>query len=280
MKTDSMAKTVTVICSALVIAAVASGVHHIVSFAGYNYDDADKYTVGDAVITDTVKNLDIDWTSGNINFEYHDEDTVEISEKSRKKLSEDKKMRWWFDDGNLRIRFAKKGISFFSWGFDQNKELTVKLPEGISLEDVNIDSTSGDVNIPSLQAQMLTLDVVSGDIRLNLSGAGELKMSSVSGNVEATLDKVSSAEIDTTSGDVKLSAPGLEKLDIDVTTGDVTAALSGKPGFTAHLDTVTGKINYDLPLTKESGAYVCGDGSGNVKIDTTTGDINLISAAE
>lgn len=275
-----MAKTVTVICSALVIAAVASGVHHIVSFAGYNYDDADKYTVGDAVITDTVKNLDIDWTSGNINFEYHDEDTVEISEKSRKKLSEDKKMRWWFDDGNLRIRFAKKGISFFSWGFDQNKELTVKLPEGISLEDVNIDSTSGDVNIPSLQAQMLTLDVVSGDIRLNLSGAGELKMSSVSGNVEATLDIVSSAEIDTTSGDVKLSAPGLEKLDIDVTTGDVTAALSGKPGFTAHLDTVTGKINYDLPLTKESGAYVCGDGSGNVKIDTTTGDINLISAAE
>ena len=280
MKTDSMAKTVTVICSALVIAAVASGVHHIVSFAGYNYDDADKYTVGDAVITDSVKNLDIDWTSGNINFEYHDEDTVEISEKSRKKLSEDKKMRWWFDDGNLRIRFAKKGISFFSWGFDQNKELTVKLPEGISLEDVNIDSTSGDVNIPSLQAQMLTLDVVSGDIRLNLSGAGELKMSSVSGNVEATLDIVSSAEIDTTSGDVKLSAPGLEKLDIDVTTGDVTAALSGKPGFTAHLDTVTGKINYDLPLIKESGAYVCGDGSGNVKIDTTTGDINLISAAE
>jgi hypothetical protein len=39
-------------------------------------------------------------------------------------------------------------------------------------------------------------------------------------------------------------------------------------------------LNYDLPLTKESGAYVCGDGSGSVKIDTTTGDINLISAAE
>ena len=275
MKTDSMAKTVTVICSALVIAAVASGVHHIVSFAGYNYDDADKYTVGDAVITDTVKNLDIDWTSGNINFEYHDEDTVEISEKSRKKLSEDKKMRWWLDDGTLRIRFAKKGISFFSWGFDQNKELTVKLPEGISLEDVNIDSTSGDVNIPSLQAQMLTLDVVSGDIRLNLSGADELRTSSVTGNVEATLDKVRSAQIDTTSGDVKLSASGLEKLDIDVTTGDITATLSEKPGFTAHLDTVTGKINYDLPLAKEDGAYVCGDGSGSVKIETTTGDITL-----
>ena len=169
---------------------------------------------------------------------------------------------------------------FFSFGFNQDKELTVKLPESIALKNVNIDATSGDVQIPSLEAQKMTIDVVSGDISLDLSGADELKMSSVSGNVEATLDKVSSAEIDTTSGDVKLSAPGLEKLDIDVTTGDVTAALSGKPGFTAHLDTVTGKKNYALPLTKESGAYVCGDGSGSVKIDTTTGDINLISAAE
>ena len=279
MKTDSMAKTVTVICSALVIVAVASGVHHIVSFAGYNYDDADKYTVGDAVITDMVKNLDIDWTSGNINFEYHDEDTVEISEKSRKKLSEDKKMRWWLDGDTLRIRFAKKGSSFFSFGFSPNKELTVMLPESIALENVNIDATSGDVTIPSLEAQKLTLDVVSGDIRLDLSSADELRMSSVTGNVEAVLDKVRSAEIDTTSGDVNLSAPGLEELDIDVTTGDVTAALSEKPGFTAHLDTVTGKISYDLPLSREGGAYVCGDGSGSVKIETTTGDVRLTSVS-
>ena len=190
MKTNTLAKSVAVICSALVIAAVASGVHHIVSFAAYNYEDADKYTVGDAVIEDTVKNLDIDWTSGNIIFEYHDEDTVEISEKSRKSLSEDKKMRWWLDDDTLRIRFAKKGSSFFSFGFNQDKELTVKLPESIALENVNIDATSGDVHLPSLEAQKMTIDVVSGDIKLDLSGADELKMSSVSGNVEATLDKL------------------------------------------------------------------------------------------
>ena len=220
---------------------MASGVHHIVSFAAYNYEDADKYTVGDAVIEDTVKNLDIDWTSGNIKFEYHDEDTVEISEKSRKSLGEDKKMRWWLDDDTLKIRFAKKGSNFFSFGFNQDKELIVMLPESIDLEDVNIDSTSGDVIIPSLEVQKMTLDVVSGDIKLDLDGADELRMSTVSGDVDAALDKVRSAKIDTTSGDVKLSAPGLEKLDIDVTTGDVTAALSGKPGFTVHLDTVTGK---------------------------------------
>lgn len=278
MRNNTIAKSVTVICSAFVIAAVASGVNHIVSFAGYNYENADKYTVGDAVIEETVRNLDIDWTSGNINFEYHDEDTVEISEKSRKKLSDDKKMRWWLDDDTLRIRFEKKGSGFFSFGFDQDKELTVKLPENISLESVNIDSTSGDIDIPSLQAQKLTIGVTSGDSKLNVSGADELGISSVTGDIDATLDNVKSARIEATSGDVKLNASGLEKLDIDVTTGNVTAALPEKPGFTAHLDTVTGRINGEMPLTRQDGDYVCGDGSGSVKIDTVTGDITITSA--
>ncbi|MBQ4176413.1 MAG: DUF4097 family beta strand repeat protein [Lachnospiraceae bacterium] len=280
MRNNTISKAVAVIGSVIIIAAVASGVNHIVSFAGYDYEDADKYTAGDAVIKDTVSNLDIDWTCGNINFEYHDEDTVEISEKSRKTLSEDKKMRWWLDGDTLRIRFAGKGSRFFSLDLNQDKELTVRLPESISLGDVVIDSTSGDVLIPPLQAQKVTLDMVSGDVRLELSGADELHISTVTGNVDTRLDGVKSAEIDTTSGDVKVSAPVLEKLDIDVTTGDVTAALSEEPGFTAHLDTVTGNIVYDLPLTGKGGTYVCGDGSGSVEIDTTTGDIAITSAAE
>ena len=280
MRNNTISKIVTVICSALVIAAVASGAHRIVSFAAYDYEDADKYTAGDAVIKDTVRNLDIDWISGTINFEFHDEDTVEISEKSRKPLSEDERLRWWLDGDTLRIRFAAKSKGLLSFEMDQDKELTVKLPESISLGETDIDSTSGDVIIPPLQAQKMTLNVVSGDVRLELSGADELRVSSVTGSIDAKLDGVKSAMFDSTSGDVNVSAPRLEKLDIDVTTGDVTAALSEAPGFTAHLDTVTGNIIYDLPLTRSGEAYVCGDGSGSVEIDTTTGDIAVTAVAE
>ena len=41
-----------------------------------------------------------------------------------------------------------------------------EIPESIDLENVNIDATSGDVQIPSLEAQKMTIDVVSGDIRV------------------------------------------------------------------------------------------------------------------
>ena len=162
---------------------------------------------------------------------------------------------------------------------DEEKVLTVMLPENISLSDVSIDTATGDVQIPSLQAQKVTLDVSTGDIMLGLSGAEELKVSSATGDVEATLDKVRSAEIENASGDVDMSAPGLEKLDIDVTTGDVTVALSEKPGFTVYVDTVTGSFDYDIPLVRDGENYVCGDGSGSVKIDTTTGDIMLTSVS-
>ena len=275
MRNNKIVRTVMVICSVLVVAAASLGVHHIVSFAASGFENADKYSAGDAVITDTVRNLDIDWTSGNIIFEYHDGDTVEISETSRRPLGEDRKMRWKLDGDTLRIRFAKKEQSFFSFGFNQDKTLTVTLPESIKLSDVAIDSTSGDVMIPSLTVEELTLDVVSGDIRLDVSGAEQFRVSSVSGNVEATLDDVRNAEVDTTSGDVKLGASGLEKLNISTTSGNVTAALPEDPGFTAHLDTVSGDIAYDLPLSKEGGAYVCGDGSKSVKIDTVSGNITI-----
>ena len=279
MRTKTIAKSVTVICGTLALTAAALGVHHVDSFAAYHYEDADKYTAGDAVIEGTVKNLDIDWTGGSISFEYHEGDKVEISEKTSKSLSEDKKMRWWLDGDTLRIQFAKDGSTFSSFGFDEEKELTVKLPESISLSDVSIDTATGDVQIPSLQAQKVTLDVSTGDIMLGLSGAEELKVSSATGDVEATLNKVRSAEIENASGDVDLSAPGLEKLDIDVTTGDVTVALSEKPGFTVYVDTVTGSFDYDIPLVRDGENYVCGDGSGSVKIDTTTGDIMLTSVS-
>jgi hypothetical protein len=48
------------------------------------------------------------------------------------------------------------------------------------------------------------------------------------------------------------------------------------PGITAHFDTTSGKVNYDMPLVKEGSTYTCGDGSGDVKINTTSGNITVV----
>ena len=84
----------------LVIAIVlgASGSSHLFGgITGFSYANADKYTIGDTEITSAVENLDIDWTSGKVNIEYHDGSGVSISEVANRSISEDEKLRWWLD---------------------------------------------------------------------------------------------------------------------------------------------------------------------------------------
>ena len=322
------------VCAVLLIAAVAMSLkgifNGIFGGSGFTYANEAKYTVGDAVLDGAVRNLDIGWINGEVNFEYHKGNTVELSETSRKTISEDMRMRWWLDGDTLRVRYAKSGFRLSGW--DQEKTLTVTLPEGTAFGAVDIDVTSGNVNIPSLQADTLDVDATSGtltaaaeagtvkvgttsgDISLKLTGetdsvtaevtsgdisveaeqAGTVRASATSGRISVASPQIRDCETDSTSGDVNLAVGVSERvkitgtsakvdaaldefvsLEIDVTSGDVTLSLPEEPGFTADIDTASGKIDYSVPLAREGDDYVCGDGSGKVTIETTSGDVRL-----
>ena len=117
--------------------------------AGMSYPDADKYTVGNTTVTRPVNNLYVDWTSGQVNIEYHDGTGVIVSETANRALSEDDMLRWWLDGDTLRIRFAKSG---FRISVNLDKHLTVSLPKGTVLKSADIGTTSGDLFIPALAA--------------------------------------------------------------------------------------------------------------------------------
>ena len=53
------------------------------------------------------------------------------------------------------------------------------------------------------------------------------------------------------------------------------AALPETPGFTASLGTTSGSLEYTLPLSRSGDQYVCGDGSAQVEIHTTSGNIRV-----
>ena len=337
MNKNLAGKTVLVILALIVVAAFALGVFKLIGLAGYHYDNAQKYSAGDTVITEPVRNLDIDWIEGSVNIAYHKEEAVTLSEISDKKISSDKQMRWWLDGDTLRVRYEKQNNRLFSFGPGLKKELTLTLPEGIVLGDAKIDSTSAGLNIPSLQAEKLTMDTTSGDINASVtaqmitgeSTSGDIKLAvtedaqeisvdatsgnidlkaadadkvrieatsgnitaaiekvgdfgieSTSGSIQADIDTVKNAKAESTSGDIRIRTTGLETLKVETTSGDVEALLLSQPGFTAHFDTTSGKVNYDMPLVKEGSTYTCGDGSGDVKINTTSGNITVVSFSD
>ena len=324
MKNNRMLKALAAICAVVLLAAVGTNLTPIAH--------AEQYRVGDAEISADIRNLEIEWTSGKIHIAYHSGNTVIISEKTAGVISGDMRMRWRLDGDTLRIEYEKPGFHLFSL-IPHEKELTVTLPENLTLESASVSATSGDIDIPVLYADSLRLrltsggvraavnarriqgkltsgDMVlqvlsaaeeirlestsgnitlesaepvgqtvigttSGDIRAAVRQAGDFKASSTSGDIRAVISRANKTEIKSISGTVTVEIAGMEALDIHTTSGGVTASVPSAPGFTAHIKTTSGRFDPQLPLIKDGQVYLCGDGSGKVEIQTTSGNVTI-----
>ena len=305
------AKTIALIVVLVILAAAAWFMFGGSVSGGLNYANADKYTVGDTTVTSPVENLDIDWTSGPVNIEYHAGSGISVSETANKTLSEDDRLRWWLDGTTLRIRYAKSGIRF---SFNLEKKLTVSLPEGTVLKQADIGTTSGDLFIPALAADDIRLNSTSGSIdavtttlklyasstsgnvkvrqdgdigavdlsstsgsvSLDVAGtAEEVKAGSTSGNISPVLASVNKADFSSTSGCFSGSVRAFQELKIHTTSGKVDVKLPAEPGFTCKVDSSSGDLTTALSLAKNGNQYTCGDGSARCSIDTSSGDITL-----
>ena len=235
------------------------------------YANAELYTSGDTEITEDIKKIDVSWTSGKVTVAYHAENTVSLKESAKRALSDDEKLQWWVDGDTLRVQFTKPGIR---WNMPE-KELTITLPEDIRLQQANIGTTSGDIEIPALKAEVLILDATAGHIRA-CAETDKAEVNTTSGDQELEFNgSATQIRINSTSGSIDTELGKMKQLSINVTSGNVTAKLPETPGFTADVHTTAGDFTYGLALTREGDKYVCGDGSGTVDIHTTAGNVRI-----
>ena len=313
MNREKVIKIAMVVCVVVLLCAViitSTGMFGEMGIGGYA--NAEMYTAGPAEITEAVKNLDISWTAGKVTVVYHAGNTVTLEESAKRELSQDEQLQWWMDGDTLRVQFTKPGLHLNM----PSKELTVTLPEGMELAQAAIHTTSGDIETSALKAELLVLDstsghiavtaeaknaeinATSGDQLVRLSGEAEIvRINSTSGDIDAEVEKAvifesastsgsvrmkaaecREAKANSTSGKIDVSLGKLEKLNIGATAGDVTARLPEDPGFTAKVSTTAGKFTSDIALAKDGDKYVCGDGSAQVEIGTTAGDVRLEAA--
>ena len=73
-----------------------------------------------------------------------------MKESAKRALSDDEKLQWWVDGDTLRVQFTRPGIR---WNMPE-KELTITLPESIRLLQANIGTTSGEIEIPEMKAEV------------------------------------------------------------------------------------------------------------------------------
>ncbi len=157
--------------------------------------------------------------------------------------------------GSLRVEQAEGSASLDTGSGD----VTVM---GFRSGNLDIDTGSGGVDASEIESSALHIDTGSGDITLNGVTTGDLDLDTGSGSVRATLR--------TSPGDVQ----------VETGSGDVTLRLTEAVDATVDLDTGSGDLNVDFPLTlikKSEGAIRgrIGAGKGRISVETGSGDISL-----
>lgn len=230
-----------------------------ISAGAYSYDNESLYTAGSGEVSaNGITELSVDWISHNVTIEYYDGNTISFSEP--KQSDPDYALRYRVDGNELKIKFCKSG---FKASNPKNKELTVRLPQGLILNELEIDCVSADSNIKGISANSFDVDTVSGNI-----------------NAEGKFNDI---DIDGVSADSKIiTHAALREFDSDTVSGDCTVFVPADiGGFTINCDTVSGEVytnDFKVTSIKQShgnGTYVYGDGSSEIKVNSVSGDFQI-----
>ena len=241
------------------------------------YDNADSYTTGNGRTSDSIRNLEIDWISGNVEISYGKEDEIILEETSEDEITDELTMRWLVEDGTLHIKFCKAGKINVS---NCDKTLKVTLPKNIKLEEAEFETVSADITALELHVKDVNFETVSGSVEARLYGAGSIDADSVSGDVDIIApDGPKDADIETTSGSVRMNLKkSIDDCEIGTVSGKVTLLLPKKGNFTISYDTTSGDFDSDIEMAQKGSKYVAGKGSDRFDIDTTSGDLRIKKA--
>ena len=269
-------------------------VHLPVGLSSFYYDNVEKYIVGGASITDTVERVEIQWLSGSVKVAAHKENMVRFSEEANLCLTNDNSVHFWLDGTTLRIQFCGSG----EWDLNGlEKDLTVLLPEELTLKELKINGLSAWMEVDSIQAEELNLNTMSGDVDVTgctitesadfdttsgavtaevLGALRELCVNTVSGKASVTAQRIDTVDMDSTSGALLLSvAETPDRIDMSTGSGAVTLILPEDTGMTLRFGTVSGKLSSELPCKTDGKDSVFGDGACECSIETTSGNLRI-----
>lgn len=259
---------------------------------GYVYSNASRYTAGDARISDRVDELEINWVDGSVRIEYYNGDTIRLTETAKRDLNRDQQLHWWVDGDKLIVRYAASGTNI---AFSLDKELTVQLPKSLELDAAKIAVASSIVEADGLNAGRITIQSASGRIALRQSGeANEIKIDTVSGAAAVAVEDADELHLNTASGEVVVDALRAEEvklntvsgratlqfaeapdtIDANSVSGNVTLRLPKEEGFTAKVDSLSGRVSGD-GVEKGEDRYVYGDEECRINVDTVSANVSL-----
>lgn len=151
----------------------------------------------------------------------------------------------------------------------------------ISLENANVDgdivckSVSGDVEIDGSDSENLKISTTSGKIQIDrATSEDKVNLSSISGDIESDRIKSDELQISTTSGKIEVARLESPSSELESISGDVEIGISDA-GATVKFSSLSGKLRTGLQHRSDGQTYTFGNGEYNVKIKTTSGNVEI-----
>lgn len=231
---------------------------------GTIYENAANYSVGDAAVSGKITALDIHWTSGKLILATAPDgsNAVTLSETSRIELTDEYRVHYWLDGEVLRVQYAASGQRTFPSNL--NKTLTLTVPASLTLDKLEIDTASAEVEVTGLCAADVSIGTASGSVRAELSGTDTVRVNTASGQAALTLGGASSCLLSSASGLLSLTASEeIGKLRADTASGGVSFTLAGVKD--AEVESASGAVRLE-----------CGGTVGSLDVDSASGKITVL----
>ena len=225
-----------------------------------------------------VKALQIDWISGGVSVERWDGKELVVREKASAKLSEDECLRFRLSGGTLSILPCANKVRALP-----EKQLTVLVPQSLTLSELTADAASASVALRSLDVGgTVDLNSASGSLQLEDCRCAALELDSASGSRQVLRCEVRGAvETDSASGSFTAEELGCLSLNAGSTSGSLkigalscdTLKLSSVSGSqrvsglecrTAESSSTSGSVRLDFAAAP-----------AGMKVETTSGSVEL-----
>ncbi|SFQ35455.1 Protein of unknown function [Lachnospiraceae bacterium XBB1006] len=158
--------------------------------------------------------------------------------------------------------------------------LTVEVP-GVFF-DMDVKAVSGDILATGIDVEKrISMVTVSGDMEIADFSGEQMRCKSVSGDIQCTGGKVVAYSGETVSGDIAVANLECDHLECKSVSGDMKFAMGETQGMSIVVESISGDV--DMPCKeKVSGHFgkrkyrsVIGDGKGQGKLKTVSGDITV-----
>ncbi len=197
----------------------------------------------------------------------------------------------------LRIEIIKPKTVFIGINIWRTK-LDIYIPED-SLELLDIDAVSSDIEVSDLKVDKFEYTGVSGDLKGETIFAENIKVNTTSGDInidsytgDLNIHVISGdlvfkdgslnddINLTSISGDIYIEQEDPSSMNINTTSGDIGIKISENAGFYLKANTVSGEIDNRFPIEITSSGKrnlqgKVGSGEKEIIVSTTSGDIKV-----